>query len=135
MFNSEDVIHCHSRADLLADGDLVDVSSVAREAGFRFPVALSRSVMADCVLWPADAKARKPGAAQDESGRLWDVLYMAYLAVRKASADAVSPQHYTLYRVPAEGAGTEPVEVTLAIHLGAGDAGEGVITIMQVGED
>jgi hypothetical protein len=38
------VIHAYSRAEALEDGVLVDVTSTAREAGFRIPVALTRAV-------------------------------------------------------------------------------------------
>src|SRR5205807_3262267 len=44
-----ELIHCSSRADALADGTLVDVSEVAREAGIRYPVALTRAVWEACV--------------------------------------------------------------------------------------
>ncbi|WP_425522513.1 DUF6573 family protein, partial [Xanthomonas vasicola] len=37
MFSASDIIHIHTRADLLEDGDLVDVSTLAREAGFKVP--------------------------------------------------------------------------------------------------
>jgi type I site-specific restriction endonuclease len=36
-------IHSYTRADAFADGYLVDVTDTAREAGFRFPVALTRA--------------------------------------------------------------------------------------------
>ncbi len=35
MFTASDIIHSHTRANLLEDGDLVDVSALAREAGFK----------------------------------------------------------------------------------------------------
>ena len=41
MFENADLIHRYSRADALRDGVLVDVSATAREAGIRFPVALT----------------------------------------------------------------------------------------------
>jgi hypothetical protein len=43
MFSGEDLIHSYSRAEAIADGVLVDVTPVAREAGIRFPVALTRA--------------------------------------------------------------------------------------------
>ncbi|WP_325176197.1 DUF6573 family protein, partial [Xanthomonas hortorum] len=51
MFTASDIIHSHTRANLLEDGDLVDVSALAREAGFKVPVAVTRAVWADCVAW------------------------------------------------------------------------------------
>jgi hypothetical protein len=34
LFQASDVIHTHTRAQLIEDGDLIDVSETAREAGF-----------------------------------------------------------------------------------------------------
>ncbi|MBG0818904.1 hypothetical protein HS045_32750 [Planomonospora sp. ID82291] len=66
-----------SRADRLASGDLVEVpADLAREAGLRFPVALTRAAWEDCVAW-SDADNRRKGTVQDETGRLWDVLCAA----------------------------------------------------------
>ena len=73
------LIHAYTRADALADGSLVDVTTVAREAGFTVPVAVTRAVWLDCVAWADDG-----GACQDEAGRLWDVLWMARFAARRA---------------------------------------------------
>jgi hypothetical protein len=71
MLESADMIHRYTRAEALADGVLIDVSRTAREAGFKYPVALTRAVWERCVAVP-------PGVlCQDESGRLWDVLWRA----------------------------------------------------------
>jgi hypothetical protein len=43
VFEEADLIHRYTRADALRDGVLVDVSATAREAGFRWPVALTRA--------------------------------------------------------------------------------------------
>ncbi len=71
MFDDADLIHRYTRADAIRDGVLIDVSAVAREAGIRYPVALTRAVWERCVAVP-------PGVlCQDETGRLWDVLFSA----------------------------------------------------------
>ena len=71
MFDPKDLIHSYTRAEAVADGVLIDVSAVAREAGIRYPVALTRAAWERCVAVP-------PGVAcQDEAGRLWDVLWRA----------------------------------------------------------
>ena len=70
MFEETDLIHRYSRADALRDGVLIDVSATAREAGIRWPAALTAATWESCVSVP-------PGlACQDEAGRLWDVLWM-----------------------------------------------------------
>src|SRR5262249_6268984 len=80
MFEEADLIHRYSRADALRDGVLIDVSATAREAGIRWPVALTRAVRERCVGGP-------PGVAcQDEAGRLWDVAWMLACPIRRDAA-------------------------------------------------
>src|SRR5207249_4961035 len=75
MFDDADLIHSYSRADALRDGALIDVTPTAREAGIRWPVALTQAAWGRCVRVP-------PGVAcQDEAGRLWDVLWLLRCAV------------------------------------------------------
>ncbi|RNK47191.1 DUF6573 family protein [Xanthomonas vasicola] len=132
MFTASDIIHTHTRADLIEDGDLVDVSSLAREAGFKVPVAVTRAVWADCVAWSQDDTKRKR-VPQDEEGRLWDVLFMARnFAARNAQGNRVP---FALHLVPREVKGHQARIVTLHMHIGGGDNGEPVITIMQPTED
>jgi hypothetical protein len=43
LFANAEVISRYTRADALRNGVLIDVSAPAREAGFRWPVALARA--------------------------------------------------------------------------------------------
>src|SRR5262249_26194302 len=43
MFENADLIHRYTRAEAIRDGVLIDVSAVARQAGIRYPVALTRA--------------------------------------------------------------------------------------------
>src|SRR5262249_40620714 len=62
--DNDDLIHRYTRAQAIADGALIDVSSTAREAGIHYPVALTAAVWQKCVAVP-------PGVlCQDEAGRL-----------------------------------------------------------------
>lgn len=132
MFCEADVVSSYTRADAIEDGQLVDVSEVAREAGFTIPVAITRAAWADCVEWqPEDARRKK--ALQDEQGRLWDVVWMANQAARRNRA--AGRVLFQLYRVPRQGRGVKPRLVQLKMIVGAGDGGEPVITIMEPGED
>lgn len=70
------VISQYTRAQAIADGFLVDVSETAREAGIKFPVALTRAVWDKCVEIPAGVDC------QDERGRLWDVVGLLRWAIR-----------------------------------------------------
>ena len=134
-FAGFELIHSYTRAQAIEDGVLVDVShtSEAREAGFRLPVAMTRTVWDDCVAWSDEDSRRQ--VPQDEQGRLWDLLYMA-------SRSMVDPRHrdrseliYQIVRVPRGGRGVKPKPVSLKLTIGAGDDGEPVITLMMPDED
>jgi hypothetical protein len=60
MFEDADLIHSYTRTDALRDGVLIDVSAVAREAGIRYPVALTRAVWGYSL--PAAMRAARPSA-------------------------------------------------------------------------
>lgn len=123
-------IHSYNRADAIADGVLIDVTNEAREAGFKVPVALTAQVWNDCVNWTADDSKRQ--VLQDEAGRLWDVMWMAFLAARRAQGNRIS---FQLYRVPRGGRGCRPRLTTLQLHIGQGDELEPVITVLLPGQD
>lgn len=126
------VISVYTRAAALADGVLIDAGPMAREAGFRWQVALTAAAWADCVVWTdADSERQIP---QDQSGRLWDVLWMAVFAAR-STATASSELPFELYCVPRDGHATEAVRTQLKLMLGPGDDGEPVMTILLPNED
>jgi hypothetical protein len=79
MFDSEDLIHSYSRADAIADGLLIDVSAVAREAGIRHPVALTRAAWEKCAAVPSGV------LCQDEAGRLWDICWLLRCAIGRSA--------------------------------------------------
>src|SRR4051794_20666265 len=83
MFEKPEIISRYTRADALRDGVLVDVSSTAREAGFKYPVALTRVVWERCVTVPSGV------VCQDEVGRLWDVLWLLRCAIARHSGDLI----------------------------------------------
>jgi hypothetical protein len=108
--------------------ELARLQAIQADEGL--PVAMTRAAWSDCVEW-GEADNRRQ-AYQDEAGRLWDVVWMASQAARRGHGDRVS---FQLYRVPRGGRGTRPRLVTLHMHIGSGDAGEPVITIMMPTED
>jgi hypothetical protein len=143
-----EVIYSYTRAQAIEDGVLVDVSKTAREAGFRWPVAMTSAAWADCVTWSEEDNQRQ--VYQDESGRLWTmyrmykcrerpwmavatVLWMAFVAIRSANGGA--QMEYQLYRVPRDGKSVEAQLTSLKLVCGPGDDGEPVITIMLPRED
>ena len=127
-----DVISTYTRAQALEDGVSIDPGSMAREAGFKWPVALTADAWAECVVW-ADDDSRQQ-VHQDQSGRLWDVLYMASHAIR-TSKDSGDRILFQLYRVPRDGHTTKAELMTLRMIVGPGDSGEPVVTILLPHED
>ena len=127
-----DVISTYTRAQAIEDGVLIDVSAMDREAGFKWPVAMTSAAWADCVAWTDDDSVRQ--VHQDQSGRLWDVVFMASHAIRTSrnSGDRLS---FQLYRVPRDGHSTKAVRTTLKLIVGPGDTGQPAMTIMLPYED
>jgi hypothetical protein len=124
MFEEADLIHRYSRADALADGVLIDVSAVAREAGIRWPVALTCAAWERCVAVP-------PGVVcQDEAGRLWDLVWMLACAARRGAGAEV---RFGVHVRNNNRDGTPPL-VRLKALCGPGDNGEPVITVMLPSE-
>ncbi len=124
-FDPDDVIHTYSRAQALADGTLRDVTPMAREAGIRFPVALTAAAWTRCVaLTPAAQRA-----GNDEDGRLWDVLWTLALAARRSNASDLSYELLVITDSPT------PTRVTLRAVIGPGDDPNPVLTVMLPEED
>lgn len=82
-------IHTYTRAQALGDGTLVDVSELAREAGFRLPVAVTRAVWESCIAWNGNQHVY-----QDAIGRQYDVLWGASLAARRGQGRRVTFEVY-----------------------------------------
>ena len=121
MSESVDLIHSYSRAEALADGVLIDVSGTAREAGLRYPVALTAAAWQRCVAVP-------PGVAcQDEAGRLWDVLWMLRWAIARGSS---GPEVRFAVHVRNDNRERTPPLVRLTALCGADDDGAPCLTVM-----
>ena len=132
LWDDAEIIHRYTRAQALDDGFLIDVTETAREAGFMWPVAMTTAVWQDCVAWnEEDTKRQTP---QDESGRLWDVLFMASRAIKAARHNGTRLSFHVL-RIPRGGKARTPRGVALHLVTGPGDDAEPVVTIMQPGED
>ncbi len=126
------VVFSYTRRQAIADGVLVDVTGTAREAGFRIPVALSRSVWDRLVALPEGYRG-----VQDEAGRLWDVLWMArHHALGAPGSDRV--RMCVSVRDIAEDlrdSSRPPRRHFPVVVLGPGDEGEAVATIMFPEDD
>ena len=132
LWDGAAIISVYTRAQAIADGVLVDVTETAKEAGLKFPVAVSAAVWADCCQWTEADEAKKGGYGQSERGRLWDVLSMLRFAIHAGkNGDRLL---YKLSRIPRPGCGAKRL-VTLKSICGPGDDAEPVITIMQPDQD
>ncbi len=125
-----EVIYSYTRQDAIDDGDLVDVSSVAREAGFKYPVAITRAAWAHTVEHTPEEKA----LGQSEEGRLWDVLWMAKCAAGRGGGRIMAFSLLVL-RATKRGKGFKHERVELKAICGPGDTPDPVITIMLPEED
>lgn len=123
-------VSIYTRADAIADALLIDISVTAREAGFRIPVAMTARAWDNCVAWTETDSQMQ--TTQDEAGRLWDVVWLASRIARNARGQR---RPFQLYRVPRDGHATRPALTALHLHIGPGDAGEPVITILMPDED
>lgn len=132
--------HVYTRAQAIEDGQLIDVSTTAREAGTVWPVAMTCAAWGDCVEWTDETERRKGYGGQDEAGRLWDVCWMLSRVLLRAArqglqASPAHPMYVELLRVPREGRGIKPRLVHLKFIVGPGDDGRPCITVMMPGED
>lgn len=128
-----EVIHAYTRANAIEDGYLIDVTVTAKEAGFKCPVAITREAWEQYVSW-SEEDNKKQRTLQDEDGRLWDVLWMAYLEIKKVKAPC-NELPYTFFCVPKDGRSRASKPSQLVLHVGPGDDLELVITIKVVGQD
>jgi hypothetical protein len=126
-WDDAEIIYAYTRAQAIEDGELVDVSETAHEAGIKFPVAVTRAVWAKYVEVPEGV------ACQDESGRLWDILWMFRCAAAKFHGDTLFFKLYV--RNHNRERLTRQDLVTLKAVCGPGDTAEPVITIMLPDED
>jgi len=121
----ESAIYSYPRKQALKDGDLVDITTVAKKAGFIYPVAVTSSVWG-LIKPPAGTKG------QSIHWRLWDLLMTLNAAVRYKSAGKDRIRFPVIF--DDRPVGEHRVERLWAmIHMG--DDYKPVITIMREGEN
>jgi hypothetical protein len=118
-------ISVYTRQQAIEDGTLVDVSSVAKEAGFRYPVAVTRAVWAAIEDIPKDS-------GQDVQGRLWDILFMLNMEIHRRTA---GKGPVIFYKIIMDRTTTHEKTLELKAVIGPGDDPSPVITIMLPEED
>jgi hypothetical protein len=126
MFEERDLIHRYTRAQAIAEGTLVDATDTARQAGFRYDLALTRACWERCVTVPEGV------SCQSVEGRLWDVLTVLSAAIRRGGDGTEVP--FAVHVRNTNRGGTPPL-VRLKAVCGPGDHGEPVVTVMLPEED
>ena len=125
----DNVIFSYTRKQAIEDGVLVDLTQgelgeLLKEAGFKIHTAMTATAFAEAVA----KEGEELPAGQDVKGRLWDVLFVLRMAIRKVSGDRV---HFEVSVFD----GDNHNKVKLWAMVGPGDEAEPVLTIMLEGED
>jgi len=135
------MVFSYTRAQAIEDGVLQDlgqspeIAALVREAGFKIPVAMTSTAFHDTVL--AGTTETPDGefvfpAGQSVKGRLWDVLMLLRLAIRKLPEG----EDRCFFKVDVDEKGDgQHTTVSLWALIGPGDEGEAVLTLMLEGED
>lgn len=126
------IIYRYSRKDAIEDGVLVDVSEHAKEIGYKIPVAITNNAWADGIAWRGDVSF--------EQSRLRRLLLEGLLAVKNNSDETAGDtlifsvnvlrlEDFLLDK------NAKPVSVEFKLHIGGGDNGEPVLTVLLPDED
>lgn len=125
--DSWNVVYSYSREQAIADGVLVDVTEAAKAIGFKLHTVVTDHLFHGYVEVP-EGLDRSFG--QSVAGRLHDLMVLALFAARRAvNTDRVT---FKCDFLMAPGR-KETVEVVA--HIGPGDHGEPVLTIMLPEDD
>lgn len=120
-----DVIYSYSRKQAIDDGVLIDVGEMGKEAGIKFPIAITSAV------WNKYVEVPDGVSCQDKTGRLWDIVWMLYCRIA-GSRDIGT---HVLFRLYVRNTNEAADLVTLKAVCGPGDDGDPVITVMLPNED
>ena len=120
----DNIVFSYTREMALLDGVLIDISEIAKEAGFKVPVAVTEALYNGYLVPEMNPKNED----QSTTGRIWDMLILMHLACKGSSKPQVNFKVRMLIKD-----GHEVVEMKSLI--GPGDRGEPVITVMLPHED
>ncbi len=125
-----EVIYAYTRAHAIEDGVLVDVTETAKEAGIKYPTAVTEA------LWNGyiEPRERLKDLGQSVQGRLWDVLFLFAFAAR-GSPKGCSELFYSVNFLTDRGGSCEQETVKIKAVCGPSDDGSPCITLMLENED
>lgn len=121
------IIFKYTRKEAIEDGVLYDITELAKEAGFKIPVAITSAVESRILTITEEDKAY----GQSRDGRLWDLLWMLKVIVMRDGEEAPGLIHFTVMIQDSQ----ECAEYALKALCGPGDDAAPVITIMFPEED
>ena len=124
LFSEADIISSYTRADAIQDGILVvdPIEALRREAGIKYHCAMTAELFE-----AINPNASEKMLGQDLEGRVWDMLVMFRMAVRKAQNATTIPFSFIVRRKK----GPRGADLVIATaQCGPGDAAEPVITFM-----
>lgn len=125
LWTDADVISVYTRAQAIEDGELVDITDSARQAGILWPVAVTRAVWVEYIV--PDDRSRPYG--QSEEGRAWDMVNVLAWALRARKRQNAPVENFwmTVQFIMKK---RQKRNVRLYVGIGPGDEGEPCITIM-----
>ncbi|WP_043638942.1 DUF6573 family protein [Desulfovibrio sp. TomC] len=125
--NEWNLIYSYTRAQAIEDGVLIDVTDAAKGVGFKVHTVVTATLYNGYVEPPTGLT----GEGQSTAGRLHDLLFLVLCAARKnhAGADRATVR-VAFLMAPGK---TETVDVI--VHIGPGDQGEPVLTLMLPEDD
>ena len=117
------VIFSYTRAQAIEDGVLIDVTDAAKEAGFLHPFSMTAEA------WGLIEDIPSRYGHEDVQGRLWDVLTLARYAILKMGKGV----YEVCFEPILHHNGGDTAKFKL--HIGPGDSGEPVLTLMLPWQD
>lgn len=126
-------IYSYSRAQAIKDGVLIDVSKMGRQAGIKYPVAVTAAVYDEYIRVPKMLQG-----LQDEDGRLWDILWMFAYAVRSEQIkghEGLFDVSFLMWVRKNHDETTRQEDIQFKSVCGPNDNGSPCITIMKPDED
>lgn len=115
------IIDQHSRAQMIADGELIDVSNAAKALKYRIPVAVTQAVWIGSIE-PFDGQE---AFSVQRRGALWKILTKLARDIM-FSSDEDEELFFTVPLTFHEG---KVLSASLKATLGRGDKGEPILTI------
>lgn len=115
-------ICAYTRKEAIEDGVLCDISKLAKEAGFKYPVAISTGVYE-----LIEAAVKRVGI--DFNGIVWDILTILKFSIKNSTGSRCD------FKVLITNKHDENELISMYSLCGPGDTAEPVITIMLPNED